>query len=169
LSASSRPEIGSTSPLRCARLFHSYQEVRGVLQQPRLGADDKNVRIDRILVPNKPLLDLGWSYGAVGVEGKPPGTKLGLVVSQCLDYGRAVWRIGPGDVWVMCPWIFIWHLNDFAGDIASVMAQHRIGGASTAEWAPLVFKTGGGSMLRVNPNGQVSIGDIRCGLKAGSR
>ncbi len=163
--------------LDTVKLFQVYREVIGERNQPRLNSGDKSqLKIDRILIPNARLIDAGWCYGAIGIEGKQPGNKLGPVVCQCLDYGRAVWHLRPTDEnprasgqWVMCPWTFIWHLPNFAGDIASVMAQHRIGGVSTSNYYTLNFKHAGGSILNIDKTGKIQFREARCGMKAGSR
>lgn len=150
--------------------FRVFREVEGYLQQPRAGAEEKEtMRVDRILIPNQSLVDLGWCYGAIAIEGKAPGKKLGAVVCQCLDYSRTVWEIGKGKMWMMCPWTFIWHVSEFAGDIASVMTQHRIGGACYNTRDRLVLKHAAGALLRIDESGSVLIGHARCGMKAGSR
>jgi hypothetical protein len=153
--------------------FRVYREVWG-WQQARPGGNaeerGKRMRIDRVLVPSPKLKNAGWCYGCVGIEGKAPGKKIGPVISQCLDYSRTVWELPEsGGIWVVCPWTFIWHLNEFAGDIASIMAQQRIGGAFCNSYERLVFKHAAGSMLRVKIDGRIEINEVKCGMKAGSR
>jgi hypothetical protein len=157
--------------LEASGLFRVYREVRGDCQQPRFNIAVKDhLKIDRVLVPNKKCLEAGWSHGCVDVEGKQPQTAIGPVVCQCLDYGRTVWHLRDIGQWVMCPWTFIWHLSDFAGDIASVMAQHRIGGVYSSKFYLLNFKHAGGSIFRVQRNtGLVEFKEAKCGLKSGSR
>src|SRR4051812_43868554 len=58
--------------IKRSELFRVYKEVNGWLQQPRVGAEKKDMKIDRILLPTAKLLNIGWKYGAVGIEGKEP-------------------------------------------------------------------------------------------------
>ena len=53
--------------LRVTDLWKIYREVRGTLIQPRAGQIDRGVRIDRVLVPNQKLIDLGWIRGIIGI------------------------------------------------------------------------------------------------------
>jgi len=50
--------------------FRIYSEVSGELIQPRVGCEEKSVRIDRILIPLPRLVQAGWVHGPIGVEGK---------------------------------------------------------------------------------------------------
>ncbi len=154
-----------------SKAFQSFPQVEGFQSQPRFGADPKEkLIIDRILVPTRRLKDAGWKYGCVGIEGKAPRHKIGPVVCQCMDYGRTVWKLpDSGGVAVMTPWIFIWCLQDFGNDIASVMAQHRIGGAWGHGRTILALKSSGGTLLRVDHDYNIVVADVRCGLKVGSR
>lgn len=146
-------------------LFHSFSEVCGYYVQPRFDSELKKPRIDRLLLPSQKLLKLGWKLGPVGIECK----KLGPIVVQAMDYARAIFTIPTTGNPTYCRWIFIWPLNEFMGDIASVMAQHRIGGAYGHSDSHLKLKTGAGPNALEFSEGHVSIGNVRCGQKTGSR
>lgn len=150
-------------------LFKSYSEVEGYYVQPRVGADEQQPRIDRLLIPTKSLIDDGWTYGIIGVECKQSGRKLGPLISQCLDYSRAVYTLRDSKISVVCSWIFMWPTDSVYGDLASVMDQNRIG---CAIWRPgdgLQLKTGSCNMLIAKPNDRPNVGKVRCGSKVGSR
>jgi hypothetical protein len=124
------------------------KEVVGHYQHFRPGAEMRRPRIDRILLPSKTLIDAGWKHGPIGVEGKKSNVKLGKVVAQAQDYARSSFELWPG-YHVTLEWIFIWPLNEVLGDIASSMAQSRIGSVSGFNDKPgpgdysFAFKSGG--------------------------
>ena len=63
-------------------LFDVHREVHGRVTQPRWCQLEQTIRIDRILVPKPALLDRGWDHGAVGVEVKASGRKVGPALSR---------------------------------------------------------------------------------------
>jgi hypothetical protein len=84
-------------------LFQVCREVRGQYVQPRYRAEEKQPRIDRLLIPKMRLIQAGWEYGVVGIECKCSGKKLGPIVAQCLDYGRAVFKSTHSHLSASCP------------------------------------------------------------------
>lgn len=150
-------------------LFNSHPEVPGTLIQPRPGQVDKTLRIDRLLIPNDKLLALGWRHGIIGVELKRPDAHLGRALAQAMDYTRAVWTL-PGSLFaVVTPWVFVYPFDKQHGDLASVMAQHRIGTATTNNWSPLRLTAGEAVVLHVAHTGEVRLGLGSAGTKAGRR
>lgn len=149
-------------------LFRVFTEVWGQYLQPRYTVEQKDPRIDRLLVPTLKLLSAGWRHGAIGVECKRSGEKLGTVIAQCQDYGRAVFT-GDAGIGIVCGWIFIWPLSDFKGDIASVMTQNKIGGLCGTEREPLIFKSACGALLRIGADRSIKVGNVQAGMKVGSR
>ena len=150
-------------------LFKVYSEVCGCYVQPRYGADLQTPRIDRILVPGQKIVDAGWTLGIVGIECKGSGIKIGKVVSQCIDYTRAAFTLPRSRFTVMCSWVFIWPLDNYGGDTASIMDQNRIGGAIGTKWSLLRLKTACVNALDVRADGTFTIGEVRQGNKTGSR
>lgn len=155
--------------LRCVNLFAVHPEVTGYYLQPRYLTSEKAPRIDRLLVPKARLIDAGWTYGVIGVECKRSGMKLGPVIAQCQDYGRAVFKSKLSSVSVACEWVFIWPLQDVRGDLASVMTQNRIGGLFAPRCGLLNFKTACGTILDVRGEQDFRIGRVAAGCKVGSR
>jgi hypothetical protein len=150
-------------------LFHVYRECRGELVQRRYGQQDRAVRIDRILTPGRALLDAGWTFGAIGVEIKRSGEKIGPPVAQMSDYVRCLWEIGPGRIKVQLDWVFLWPLEKQHGNAASWMAQNRLGSAWATFWHPLSFHSGESRVLCVGRDGRIVIGSCNTGLRTGSR
>jgi hypothetical protein len=152
-------------------LWSVYREVPGTLIQPRPSQADKGMRIDRILLPTPRLLALGWTHGAIGVEIKRSGVKIGPPIAQAMDYGRTVWRLDQlGGLRLWLDWVFIWPMTKRHGPIASVLAQNRIGSASSDAWTPLCLWSGEQNLIRIERDGTVAIGTAPAnGRKAGSR
>ena len=150
-----------------AHLFRIESERPGFYLQPKLASEDKTPRIDRILLPYPKLVDAGLSTGAIGVECKKSGHKIGPVVAQCLDYRGAAFRVESGSM-LMVEQCFIWPLDKVRGDLLSVMTQHRIGGVYES-FGRLIFWLGGMHVLTVHANGHFEVTKSLAGLKRGSR
>lgn len=152
-------------------LFHVYREVPGRLVHPRPCQDDKTVRIDRVLLPNARCRLAGWQFGAVGIEAKASGVKLGRPVSQLLDYGRSVWVIadlGGLEVWLGLA--FLWPLEGQHGPVASVMAQNRVGSAWITRHGTLELRSGQELVLGADwVDESIKVGTSAIGRKVGSR
>ncbi len=148
--------------------FRVCREVCGEYLQPRLNAEQKGARIDRILLPNQKAIDAGWLDGPIGIEGKRSGMKIGKVLSQALDYSRCAWEIKNGFcVWLR--WVFIWPLENPKADLESVMAQNRIGYVGPAPGSRIVFGCGGTNGITIMPDGSLNCKPLPMGRKVGSR
>lgn len=153
-------------------LFRSFDEVWGYPLQPRLDSEQKLLRIDRVLIPSPKLINSGWKYGAVGVEIKQSGVKLGPVVAQAMDYSRCAFDVAGYGLRVMCQWIFVWPCDHIGHDIGSLMDQHRIGGVygrGRMNQNDLTFKTASGGLLSVDRAGIFTIKQRKQGNRSGSR
>lgn len=155
--------------------FRVYSEVDGEYIQPRPETESKGARIDRILIPLAKAIDAGWKAGAIGVEGKKSGHKIGKLVAQALDYTRVVWRLdevrhrpGPPGMLLMTEWVFVYPLDCPKGDIESVMAHNRIGNASLIN-GELRLACGVPYGLIIKPDGSVIARELTMGRKRGSR
>lgn len=152
-------------------LFRTYSEVPGELLQPRAGQVERTVRIDRVLVPSPEALLRGWSLGAIGVELKRSGEKVGPPLAQAMDYLRSAWRVRG--VLIHLDAVFLWPMAKQHGAIASLMAHNRIGAAEPARKG-VRFYIGEECALRIEADfhtGEVAatIGIVRSGTKVGSR
>jgi hypothetical protein len=153
-----------------SHLWHVYPEVCGAPQYLRPEQERKGVRIDRILFPRRPLLDMGWTAGAIGIECKRSGIKGGPALSQCLDYLRAGWTLTQvGGVNVTLGFCFLWPLSKVPGTVASIMAQQRIGAAFSTQWDALRLVSGESNIITVRGDGDVRIGACNAGTRLGSR
>lgn len=150
-------------------LFANHCEVRGTLTQPRPGQIDKSVRIDRILIPNQKLIDLGWHHGIIGVEIKRSGVKLGPALAQAMDYTRSTFTLEGGDFLIVPTWVLVWPAENEHGPLASLMAQNRVGVVESNQWATLRLRIGEMTLLHVSRAGEIRVGNQTAGRKAGSR
>lgn len=149
-------------------LWKVYREVPGTLIQPRAGQVDRGVRIDRVLVPNQKLKELGWTCGIIGIEIKKSGTKIGPPIAQAIDYGRSIWTLPTGfNVWLSH--VFIWPMAKQHGTVASILAQNCVGSAFSTQWTPLHLKAGEATILRYRSEHEVDLGTSTAGTKVGSR
>jgi len=155
-------------------LFRLYREVDGYYVTHRPERELSCPRIDRILVPNAKLRELGW-VATIGVEAKRSGAKLGPMVCQALDYSWAIYRVS--DTYLHPEAIFLWPVDREGIDgetighaIESVMTQNRIGYACPAREG-VQFGVGGCWVLSFSSAGVVARRDIfdRVGRKVGSR
>lgn len=153
---------------RLSRFFRAYSEAPGRLMQPRAHQVDKTVRIDRLLVPTTAATrELGWAHGAIGIEIKRSGVKLGPWLAQAMDYARSVFEVGG--VWVQPGAVFLWPCEEQYGPIASVMAHNRVGTVCESRWGTLQMSFGQETVLRAERDGTVRARDLRSGRKVGSR
>lgn len=148
--------------------FNVYTEVRGRYQFLRPAQALKAPRIDRILFPTPRLVEVGWTFGPVGVECKRSGTKTGPALNQLLDYTHAVWKINH--TWFLPEWYFLWPVQPTSGPLESILAQHRAGGIYMDERGRLVVHSRG-ILAKFTPG---VMPDIRAyngvaGTKTGSR
>lgn len=131
--------------------FRVYREVEGRYVVSRPFSVQKSPRIDRVLVPTKKLVDAGWRYGPIGVEGKRSGHKVGKLILQALDYSWATFEIMPGfHMWLES--VFVYPLEMPIGDIASLMTQNRIGCIRTrpgSKRCPITFQMGGTNVIEL--------------------
>ena len=154
---------------RCAA-FTVYKEVRGWYLHPRPGAEIKQPRIDRLLVPSRDLIASGWGYGVIGIECKRSGIPLGRPVAQAIDYQRAAYPIADyGGLLVLPSWVFVFPAPKQAGSLASFMVQNRIGSATPRPQGSIDMKIGEHSMLYITQTNEYHVGDITSGNKTGSR
>lgn len=155
--------------LEALAMFKVYPEVWGFPIQPRLDTELKELRIDRLLIPLQKAINQGWRLGAVGIEAKCSGKKLGPLINQGLDYARAAWHLPLSHVTVMTSWTFLWPCSRFGGDLESVAVSNRIGVAYSDTFARLVLNVGGMNVLRFSNDGDIACKMPKAGGKAGSR
>jgi len=109
-------------------LFKIHEEVEGrMIYMPPHKGDQRGVRIDRILSPEKKLRDSGWNIGFIGVEIKRSGKKVGPPLAQAMDYMDAVWFITECQYQIQISHVFLFPCEALYNNIGSVCAQHHLG------------------------------------------
>ena len=108
--------------------FKVFKEVKGVYVVNPHGLSTPGCRIDRILIPNRPLVDAGWQSGAIGVECKQSNVKAAKPLSQCIDYRDAAFKFGDSGMTIMLEQVFLWPFSCPGGALQSMIAQRRVGG-----------------------------------------
>jgi len=128
-------------------------------------------RIDYVLTPKAPLLNLGWQMGCIGVEVKKSGHKAGPLICQMIDYSKAVFRLPEscGSCLVCMTSIICFpELKGGHGAMQSIMANNRIGEATVSKNGVTIGVNGTtvfGSTIRDG----IRCKNVNCGYKNGSR
>ncbi len=154
-----------------SRAFKLLREVEGEYVHPRIGTEDKDARIDRILIPLETAINAGWKDGAIGIEGKRSDAKVGPLISQALDYTRCAFRLAHSVLVLMLRWVFVFPLSsqDTLGDVGSIMANNRVGYASLSR-GRIALGCVGMNALVIEPDGVISAARrLPMGGKRGSR
>lgn len=133
-------------------LFYVHREKAGVCSQLRVGQTTTAVRIDRLLTPTARLEQAGWEDGAIGIEAKRSGEKVGPALAQMGDYLRSVFPC-RGGVHVTPAWVFLWPCAKQHGDNASFMQQGRLGSVWLGSGGGLIFHAGEARVLTVRRSG----------------
>ena len=155
--------------LRPTKAFHIYSEVPGVLLQPRPGTTQLGVRCDILLTPTKLLLDAGYHSGAICVECKASGKKIGPAICQAMDYARSAFSVPVSNIRVVPSYCFIWHMGALYDGMGSVTCQHNVG-SLCEHHGSLRFLLPGGQFLGFDEAGDlVKLRTPTSGRKAGSR
>ena len=153
-----------------AKAFQIFREVRGEYIHPRPKTVDKTGRIDRILLPLEKAIAAGWTYGAIGIEGKKPGEKIGRPLSQCLDYSRCVFEL-PTGLLVMLRWVFLYphECGGELGPLGSIMAQQRIGWCQPRRLGGLILGCEMTHLITISDDGSLVAKLPPMGDKRGNR
>jgi hypothetical protein len=148
------------------------KEVVGQYLLPRPCSKDQRARIDRIVIPRRPLVEAGWTLGPFGIEVKRSGKKAGPTICQAMDYARALYVMPqdssiPGHR-IVLSWIFLFPLKEMGGDLSSIMMQHRIGRCWLSSHS-LSFGGDGIWAINLRANGEYDAKPLASGQKVGSR
>jgi hypothetical protein len=151
-------------------LFKSFQEVCGFyLYYPRYKDQYKSPRIDRILIPTSKLIDAGWCAGAIGIEIKKSGVKIGPVMSQMMDYMRATWKLKPSNVMVMLDFCLLFPCDVIGNNVGSILSQNRLGQVSL-KYYKIEFYSGDHRQIKYTfDNDETKVKQNLFGKRTGSR
>jgi hypothetical protein len=149
-------------------LFHVLRQVRGVPLQRHHFQRTQGVRADLLLLPSVKFTEAGWKDGAIVVEVKKPGAKIGPGISQLLDYMRTAWCI-DGGIAIVPSFGFLFAARKQIGPFASLMAHQHIGTASLEDDDRLDLCCGHSGVLRLSGDGDVIVKPTEFGRKMGAR
>jgi hypothetical protein len=108
------------------------QKASGFMLHPRVEVTGSgHLELDILLSPKRLLMEHGWRWGHVGIECKRSGKKVGPVIAQAMDYTRAAWNT-PSGFLVMTRLVFVWPCDPPQNELASLMANHRVGTAKAS-------------------------------------
>lgn len=166
-------------------MFRSYAEVRGFYLAHRPNREQKDARIDRILIPTPAMILHGWRR-CIGVEIKRSGEKIGRPLAQAIDYTYCNWNLADNakerrlmaenrghksevpDMWMMVENVFLWPFQKQHRAVESVMLQNTVGVIYDSPYTPLIFQLEK-MVIRIERDGQVRVQAPTCGRKVGSR
>jgi len=124
--------------------FTVHREVSGTFPDEWGSAP---ARIDRILVPSKLLLSIGWQLGPVGVEIKADVLdKPGRAFNQAYDYTKAEWVVGEDTFHT--PLVFLPSTFQSGGAVRNGTGGYT--GTMGGTWGSILFHLGIGS-YKVSP------------------
>ena len=151
-------------------LFRIYKEVWGKLIYHRHWKEDKRtLRIDRILIPHKRVVDSGWELGIIGVEIKKSDTKIGPPLAQSIDYLDSVFYITDAQWAIQLSHVFLFPVGELHNNIASVCAQSHLGQCEITRYK-IHFKTGESTLFYYDiTRDQITCNKNQNGKKIGSR
>jgi hypothetical protein len=142
-----------------------FKEVRGYYLNYRPNRQDRDARIDRILLPGKALRDAGWTR-VIGVEIKRSGEPIGKPLAQAIDYTYCAWNVGH--YWMLVENVFLWPFERQHKATESVMLQNSVGVVGYGFGNSVKFQLDGNA-ISLERDGQWKVAPPRSGLKVGSR
>lgn len=149
----------------CGLFARNYKEVTGYLLARRPNRQNKDTRIDRILMPGPDLVKAGWTQD-IGVELKRSGEKLGPALAQAIDYTWCAWNVGHH--WLMLEHVFLWPFPKQGGAPESIMLQNGCGVIFETRNSPLVFQLEK-QVIRIERDKSFTVQPTNSGRKVGSR
>lgn len=153
--------------LRTFDCFEIHRQITGKpLYQPFF-KEMKTVRADLLLIPGKRLLEAGWTQGAILVEVKRSGERIGPGLSQLMDYLDSAFTL-PSGVTVVASCGFLFPAMKQHKTVASIMQQNRIGNLRYERGA-LEFISGETHILTISAERGISVGFCDFGKHLGSR
>jgi hypothetical protein len=148
-------------------LFVHYRQVVGEPLWKHHFQTFNSVRADLLLLPDQRLIDAGWRSGAIVIEIKRSGEKIGPGLNQAIDYTNTAFYI-DGDVAVIPTFAFLFPAPEQAEAVASIMAHQHLGSAFF-DHSVLHFYCGQSRILSVSDEGNIRLGKPNIGRRLGRR
>lgn len=153
--------------LENTNLFVVYRQVAGEPLWKHHFQEHNAVRADLLLFPSQSLIASGWRSGAVVIEVKRSGEKIGPGLNQLIDYTNSSFYI-DGGVAVMPSFGFLFPAPKQAEAVASIMAHQHLGTA-TLEADTLHLYCGESRILSICADGSMRLGKVQVGRRLGRR
>ncbi len=153
--------------LKTTRAFVVYQQLPGEPLWKHHFQIPKSVRADLFLLPSRRLIDAGWQGGAVVIEVKRSGEKIGPGLNQLIDYTNAAFYV-EGQVAVVPSFGFLFPVLPQGEAVASVMAHQHVGTAMI-ERGVLKLWCGESRILSLWEAGNIRLGNADIGRGLGRR
>lgn len=147
--------------------FEVYRQLPGELLWKRHFQQHQSVRADLLLVPTARLIEAGWYGGVLLIEVKRSGKRIGPGLNQLNDYLNAVWPI-CGGIGVVANYAFLFPAPAQVERTVSWMANQHIGTAQL-QHDSLDLYCGHSRVLRISESGEIGLGRLNFGRKAGGR
>lgn len=153
--------------LKSSRAFVVREQVAGRPLWKHHFQDYQELRADVLLLPDTPLIEAGWRGGAIVVEVKRSGEKIGPGLNQLIDYLNAVFYL-EGGIAIAPSFGFMFPMHEQVEAVASFMAHQHIGSASLRRGV-LDFYCGHNRLVRIHESGQIKLGQFDFGRRLGRR
>jgi hypothetical protein len=160
---------GSAAVLRWFVVKRQVQ-AKPLFSHPVKTQNKERYRFDVLLFPGGDLINLGWTHGAVAIECKKSGVKVGPGFSQALDYVNscAIGLDDFGGVLTIPSFAFLFPSKTDGGPVASLQTQNRIGCAFEHDNGLWEFYSGHTLVCKFDFY-NFFIGCTKAGNKTGSR
>ena len=154
------------------RYFEVRSQVGGVPWASHVFQRAQTVRADILLLPRKNADEVGWNHGALIIEIKKSGTKLGPPLSQLLDYMNCHFLVNG--IAIMPSYGFLFPALSPHGPLASLMTHQHIGTATLRKcggetYQELALKCGETTILAFNADKTIQVRKPEVGHRFGSR
>jgi len=153
--------------LRQTQAFIIYRQVIGEPLWKHHFQQFHKVRADFLLLPTQKLCDYDWQGGAIIIETKRSGEKIGPGLNQMIDYLNTAFYLGGG-VAVVPSFAFLFPSPKQVEAVASIMAHQHLGSAFFRRHM-LHLYAGECHVLSLSATGEICLGKSITGQRLGAR
>jgi len=153
--------------LESTKAFAIYRQIPGEPVWKHHFQRFKTLRADLLLLPNCRLVAVGWHGGAIVLEVKRSGEKIGPGLNQLIDYVNAVFAV-EGGMAIKPSFGFLFPAHTQGQAVASFMAHQHVGTAMI-EHGTLKFWCGETRILSITEAGEIRLGNVEIGRRLGRR
>lgn len=153
--------------LQSTQAFVIYRQLVGEPLWKHHFQQFQSVRADLLLLPDEKLIASAWRSGAIVIETKRSGQKIGPGLNQAIDYTNTAFYI-DGGVAVVPTFAFLFPAPKQAEAVASIMAHQHLGSA-WFDRGSLQLYCGESRILSLSECGEIRVGRAAIGRRLGSR